>query len=186
MIQTKRKIRGYLSLCIAITILWWFKLDSSTLSVSPALVQGIWTDPSGNETWISVNAEGWKLRFAGMVFLTVTTDITWQDSHIGSDTIYDREHAIRLVDSWNEQGLSVSPNTRLPYRATDRFWSRSKLLVVSASVFIVACALLGFAVHQLYLAYIGDGKSCIRCGYDLTGMRGRRCPECGAKLERVA
>lgn len=51
-------------------------------------------------------------------------------------------------------------------------------------VFILVLAGLGLLVLGLRGRVVAASRSCARCGYELTGLTGSACPECGGSLAR--
>ncbi len=84
---------------------------------------------------------------------------------------------LRFDPTPKQASLWVSSTQQGPYRTTwivFPFWLLTGLLM-----FCGAYPVIRGPVRQLWRRWRGH---CIDCGYDLTGNRSGRCPECGTRL----
>lgn len=159
-----------------------------TLGILPAMMVALMLTPQLGTAWRAVpTPERWKWAVRPVIVAWIVYAIATAvlEPHVSNSIASGAFSLGKLLGCGYFQSGAIAIGPDGPFMtgrwapACNAIWRIAPSIVGSATAFVPAMLVFHVLVRRR-VASLGPG--CTTCGYDVTGLRGPLCPECGAAI----
>lgn len=158
----------------------WSRISGTSI----VLATGFWIDDHGRTTYFVADYAGYKISLPGGFDRMLLTKVVWRDaSPEAADVTIHSVQAAALVRQWQDSGVTRIPTVPLPTSRGQEIRNRIIALFGWLGALLLVLGCVTGSCYNVNRLRLRAPHECLRCGYDLSGLRTGVCPECGASMD---